>query len=165
MSSKRKSMQKPYVVHPRYGDKPTCSGESHSVEEILSSHWSYRRESIFPESAIAADTTKQNYSLYPRTIYVDIEKRCAACGRWFIFFAKEQKYWFESLGFYIDADCAKCIDCRKKEQEVRVQMNQYAQLVKKKDLTEEEVRSLKRVALELFQKGYIKDKRKIDSIG
>lgn len=111
-----------------------------------------------------ADTSKQNFSIYPITIYVDIEKQCIQCERWFIFFAEEQKYWYENLGFYVDADCVKCIDCRKKEQSVKHLMRQYEMLVKNDRRTENETTELKNIALELLQLGYITNKNKIDNI-
>lgn len=157
-------MHKQYVNHPRYGDKPIYSGADFPVSEIVRAHWQYDEESIFPETAILADTSVQNYSIYPIKIYVDIEKICRDCGRWFLFFAQEQKYWFESLKFYVDADCVKCIECRRKEQNVNNMMQDYEKLIKTESRTSEETSKLKYIALELFQLGYIKDKRKIDSI-
>lgn len=157
-------MYKEYVKHPRYGDKPKYSGYKYTVDEILQSHWHYDKETIFPETAIPADVNKQNYSIYPCNIYVDIEKQCRQCQRWFIFYAQEQKYWYEELGFAIDADCVKCIDCRKKEQTVKQMMLNYEKLVKNKNRTSDETRKLKNIALELLQLGYIKNKHKLDKI-
>ncbi|WP_151173998.1 zinc-ribbon domain containing protein [Pseudoalteromonas ruthenica] len=164
MSKKRKSRFKEYVDHPRYGDKPIYSGEKFTLEEILRAHWRYSEDSIFPETAIKADIEKQNYSIYPRPIYVDIQKKCESCGKWFLFFAKEQKYWYESLRFYIDADCVKCVNCRKKEQEVKHLMSKYEQLLTKSERSEAQTKDLKNIALELFQLGYIRNKNKVDKI-
>lgn len=164
MSKKRKSRYKDYVPHPRYGDKPLYSGAHYSAEEIEQAHWSYERKSYFPETAIAANIDKQNYSIFPRSLYVDIEKQCRQCGRWFIFYAREQQYWYESLGFYVDADCVKCPDCRRQEQEIKTLMHAYEALLKKPDRTEEEAGQLKAIALELFQLGYIRDQHKIDRL-
>lgn len=165
MSKKRKSGYKPYVNHPRYGDKPIYSGNKYTLEEILSSHWQYDKEHIFSETAIPADIEKQNYSIYPRKLYVDIEKKCIQCNRWFIFYAIEQKFWYETLGFYIDADCVKCVECRKKEQEIKHLMHTYENLSKKEKRSDEETSILKNTALELYQLGYIRDKQKINKIG
>lgn len=165
MSKKPKTRYKDYVMHPRYGNKPIYSGAKIQLDEILNGHWQYKADSIFPETAIEADTSKQNYSMYPIKIYVDIEKQCLECNRWFIFYAKEQKYWFEELGFYVDADCVKCVECRKKEQSIKQLMLDYEFLLKKSDKTKEETSTLKNVALELFQLGYIEDRNKVDKIG
>lgn len=158
-------MYKEYVNHPRYGNKPTYSGLKFTADEILNSYWAYEKDSIFPESGIEADISKQNYSSFPREIYVDIEKQCKQCNRWFIFFAKEQQYWYETLGFYIDVDCVKCIECRKKEQMIKLKMHEYEELVKNSHRIEKETNKLKNIALELFQMGYIRDRNKIGNIG
>ncbi|MGI0118297.1 zinc-ribbon domain containing protein [Zooshikella sp. RANM57] len=164
MSKKRKTKYREYVTHPRYGDKPIYSGATFPVEKILRAHWQYKADSIFPETAIEADISKQNYSTYPICIYVDIEKKCVQCQRWFIFYAQEQKYWLEYLGFYVDADCTKCIDCRKKEQSIKFLIHEYEVLVKKSNRTEPETSKLKNIALELFQLGYIKNQNKLNGI-
>ncbi len=119
---------KNFVKHSRYGNTPIPSDYKYTKEEIDKAHWRYSSLKYFQETAIPADTTKQKYNLYPRKIYVDIEEQCEVCKRPFIFFAKEQKYWFENLGFWIDAHCTKCIDCRKKDQEIRTYQKIYQTL-------------------------------------
>ncbi len=37
---------------------------------------------------------------------------CRTCARTFLFFAREQQYWYEDLHFYIDTDCVHCPTCR-----------------------------------------------------
>jgi hypothetical protein len=165
MGKTKAKTHREYVNHPRYGNQPMHSDFSASIEEIMAAHWSYDERSIFPDSAIKADINKQNYSVFPRTIYVDIEKQCVQCNRWFIFFAEEQKYWYETLEFYIDADCIKCIDCRKKEQSIKHMMLEYEKLVISKNRSHGETKKLKNIALELYQLGYIRDRNKIDKIG
>ena len=157
--------KKSYVTHPRYGDKPMKSGIKYDAEEIVNAFWGYNSGFFFPESAIPANLSKQNYSIYPRKIYVDLEKKCITCNRLFIFYAKEQQYWYETLGFYIDADCVKCTDCRKKEQEIKLLMREYEELHKKENKNKEEISKLKNTALELYQLGYIRNKQKVDNIG
>ncbi|WP_444922492.1 zinc-ribbon domain-containing protein [Microbulbifer sp. CnH-101-G] len=153
-----------YVDHPRYGKSPIPSENSFSSEEIERSHWRYGNVKFFPETAILANIDKQDYAIYPRKMYVDIEEQCEVCKRPFIFFAKEQKYWFEELHFYVDAHCTRCIDCRKKDQEIKRLQTSYCELVSKGKHTSEESNKLKNIALELLQLGIIKDKSKIDRI-
>jgi len=165
MSKKRKPIYEEYVNHPRYGDKPIHSGNNFSKDEIEQGFWGYSKEHFFPESVVIANIEKQKYSTFPRTLYVDIKKQCIQCKRSFIFFALEQKYWYEILGFYIDADCVKCIDCRKKERMIKKMMITYENLLKKEEKTDLEISELKKNALELYQLGYIRNKHKIDKIG
>ena len=105
---------KVYVEHPRFGSHPVASGCNFTKEQIERAHWRYGSLKYFPETAIPANIEKQSYAIFPRSVYVDIEVQCANCHRFFIFFAKEQLYWFETLGFWVDAHCTTCIDCRKK---------------------------------------------------
>lgn len=153
-----------YVRHPRFGNKPIVSEFSFSQEDIEQAHWSYAGKQYFPYTAIPADIEKQNYSVLPRSIYVDIEVCCEGCNRLFIFFAKEQKYWFETLNFYVDADCRRCSDCRIKVREIKSLQMKYESLQKISIRTTEEATELKQVALELYQLGYIKNVSKIDQI-
>ena len=83
-----------YVNHPRYGCKPIRSGYQYSVTEIKNSYWRYKHVKFLVGTAIPANTEKQNYGVYPREKYIDIEELCEVCNRPFIFFALEQKYWF-----------------------------------------------------------------------
>lgn len=158
----KKNKLKRYVNHPRYGDYPVPSNEKISEEELNWAHWRYKHVKCFFKTAIRADTEKQHYCMFPRKVYVDIEEICRNCGRPFIFFAKEQKHWFEELGFWIDAHCTKCIDCRKKEQEIKLLQKRYQALVVKQNRSPSESKDLKAVAMELFQMGFIKDVSKIE---
>ncbi|MEM8735510.1 MAG: zinc-ribbon domain containing protein [Planctomycetota bacterium] len=66
-----------------------------------------------PDTAIRADTARQNFSMYPRTWYVDAEFRCSRCEEVFCFSAEEQRLWYEELGFYVDSYAKDCPACRK----------------------------------------------------
>ena len=156
---------KAYVNHPRYGNQPIPSEYSFSEEEIEKGYWRYSNLRYFATTAIPADTSKQNFAVYPRSIYVDIEEQCEVCDRLFLFFALEQKHWFEDLQFYIDAHCTRCIDCRQQDQEIRSMQKRYQELVEKVKRTERETKQLKAIALELYQQGYIRDVNKLNNIG
>lgn len=157
MSKRRKQPNRLYVDHPRFGNKPIPSGYKYSTEEIGRAHWRYSSLEYFPETAIPANTDKQEYSVFPRSLYVDIVEHCEVGHRPFIFFAKEQQYWFEALNFWIDAHCThctRCCDCRRKDHEINSIQHKYETLVAKSDRLEDESRELKKVALELYQLGY-----------
>lgn len=165
MEKRRKNKAvKKYVMHPRYGDKPIASEFSFLSEEIERAHWRYRSAECFVETAIPANIEKQEVADFPRKIYVDIEERCEVCKRLFLFFALEQKYWFEALGFWIDSHCTRCMDCRLNDREIRSMQKRYQELVNKDGRTVDETKELKQFALELYMRGYIKDKNKIDKI-
>ena len=164
MTKHRKAAEQKYVVHPRYGSSPIPSGHRYSKSDIDRAHWRYSSLNYFPETAIPANTDKQNYCVYPRSLYVDIVERCRVCHRPFIFFAKEQQYWFETLNFWVDAHCTRCCDCRHKEHEIKSMQRTYESLVTKTPRTEAEDRELKHAALELYQLGYIRNIEKINRL-
>jgi len=105
----------PLVPHPRFGAAIVPSNNDIPYDVVRKSCFRYQRQTIFPETAIRADTSRQNYSVVPLEYYVDILKECRNCKRQFIFFALEQKYWYEELRFWIDADCVRCPKCRKQK--------------------------------------------------
>jgi len=117
--SKRQEPPEDNVSHPRFGTKPIDSGSKVDRRTLQDTYYGYRGERIYPESAILADATRQNHSVFPRKYYVDIQKTCRDCKRPFIFFALEQKYWYETLGFYVDSDCVRCPECRKNDQHAK----------------------------------------------
>ena len=70
------------------------------------------RKYVVLGNPIKADISKQNYSVIPLTKYQDTELVCRKCKQWFIFTAKEQKYWYEDLQFWVDSVPNKCQACR-----------------------------------------------------
>jgi hypothetical protein len=70
-----------------------------------------------PKDAVAGDPKKQNFCPLchtPRYYYRDKNRDCVQCKKRFVFSAKEQKYWYESLGFYFDSVAIRCVTCRKR---------------------------------------------------
>lgn len=153
----RTKPKQPIVAHPRYGAESVPSGFCIPHDQIRSSHWRHDLETIYPHSAIPADATKQNYSIYPRSFYVDVLKQCRLCGRRFIFFAKEQKHWFEVLQFWIDADCVHCPECRQKNQTIKRRLVKYSALAKQAEKNQKEWEALVDVATFLFSEGVLRD--------
>jgi hypothetical protein len=160
MSKSSRRRLKGVVSHPRYGDTVLASGLKVSESEVRGSFWRYSAETIFPESAIKADTDRQNYSIYSRGYYVDILKRCRTCSRHFLFFAREQRHWYEELGFHIDADCVHCPQCRRSEHQLRRRFHRYSDNVKKADLSEPDLAVLVGDAVYLWEAGILRDEQK-----
>lgn len=162
---KRKTKKlKNYVPHPKYGVEPIKSSYSVDEAEVKNSFWRYQSQSLISGTAIPADTGRQNYTVFPRPYYVDIERQCLACDRWFLFFAQEQKYWYETLGFFIDADCTHCIECRKQDQEIKNMHQKYQELLILENRKDKETQELKKIAQELFDLGFIKNIEKVNAI-
>lgn len=146
----------PYVIHPRYGDRPILSDERWTEAEIRRAFWRYGSQRIFPETAIKANIARQKYGYSPRRVYVDVEKRCRSCGRKFLFFALEQQYWFEVLQFFVDADCVHCQDCRHLTHLFRQKIAEYEALLARPGKTVAQWDRLSTLADALYHEGYIK---------
>ena len=116
------------VPHPRYGAAPQASGLEYSEGQIRAGFWRHQREHLFAESVLVADASKQNYSVFPCEFYVDVLRTCRDCSRPFIFFAREQRYWYETLRFSTDADCVLCSPCRRDARSVRRRLRRYSDL-------------------------------------
>lgn len=160
MKSNKK--HKKYVKNPRYGDEPILSQYKYSDEELKQTHWRYGSLKLIPKTVIPADINKQDYAVFPRRLYVDIEENCRTCKKSFIFYALEKKHWFEELGFFIDAHCIRCTHCRGKKNEIKKFHGQYQDLLKIGNRSKEETKNFKKVALELYQRGVIKNVNLID---
>src|SRR5690606_36527388 len=85
------------------------------------------------------------------THYFDLERQCRDCGRSFIFFAEEQKFWYERLGFGLESDCVRCVDCRKKQQGIARQREIYESLFHAVNRTEEQSLEMAEACLTLIE--------------
>tara|TARA_B100000745_G_C20102361_1_gene377130 strand:+ start:643 stop:1077 length:435 start_codon:yes stop_codon:yes gene_type:complete len=137
--------EKPIVKHPRY-------------------------ENPIPgyEKRLVADTSKQHatdavYAFIDE--YVDTLSRCLRCKRRFYFFAEEQKYWYEDLGFWIEAKCYHCPECRIKNHKVKKLQKEYELLQKLAAPQSGEIKRFRVVARSLLKLGCIKDRKKLDKFG
>jgi hypothetical protein len=157
MPKRRRHSSLHFVEHPRYGSTPHTSGLEVAEDEIREGFWSLKRETMFPESVLAADATKQNYSVFPRRYYVDVQRQCRMCDRPFIFFAREQRYWYETLRFFVDADCVHCPDCRRESRTSQRRIRRYSDLMAKQAHTPQELEALVDDALYLFARGALRN--------
>ncbi len=124
-----------YVPHPRYGRGPRLTGlnpvrKDHyrGGEPMVIIHYRSGPDSRIPNTAIVADIAKQNYTTFPVTHYFDTKRTCRDCRRPFLFFAEEQRYWYEELGFPLDAGCDRCVPCRKRQQGIALTRQRYEEL-------------------------------------
>lgn len=136
--SKRKSRHKSpsddyskFVEHPRYGHEPRITGRNVHKDKFGDnySHWHSPIECRIPNTAIAADTSQQSPATVHVTHYFDVIRKCVDCKRKFIFFAEEQKFWYETLQFPLEADCIRCSDCRRTHRESCFLRDRYETLI------------------------------------
>ncbi|HSC94291.1 MAG TPA: zinc-ribbon domain containing protein [Burkholderiales bacterium] len=85
------------------------------------------------------------------THYFDARRVCRKCGRPFLFFAEEQKHWYEALMFPLEADCLDCPPCRKDEQRLRAIRQKYDALLAKRIRTQAETLELVECGLFLVE--------------
>ena len=145
-----------YVDHPRYGRRPNFTGLTpdpvapdvslhwnstgdreitQRLQSLTGKKWSYGDLSSYtgeikriPNTAIEADLTRQTAAYAPVTHYFDLDRICRDCGKPFIFFAEEQKHWYEELGFGLDSDCVRCVPCRKRQRGIARKRERYEEL-------------------------------------
>lgn len=159
MPKKKKAKEgaKDFVAHPRYGSAPLPSGLTVPEEAIRQGYWGLQGATIFPESVLLADPEKQNYSVCPRTYYVDVARTCRTCHRPFIFFAREQRYWFETLRLWVDADCVQCAPCRRESRAVQRRLRRYSDVCARTDASDKELMFLVDDALYLLERDVLKN--------
>ena len=112
-----------FVEHPRYGREPRLTGldVTDLPDGTVYCHWHSPIGVRVPGTAVVADVTRQRRATIHVTHYFDAKRECRKCGRPFLFFADEQKYWYEELAFPLEADCLECPPCRKDDQRRRLE--------------------------------------------
>lgn len=140
-----------YVDHPRFGRSPRFSGVVPREPGLGYRSCRYGAEGI-PGTAVEADLERQSYSPVPVLYYFDTERRCESCSRLFLFFAEEQKHWYETLGFSLDAECMRCVECRKKQQGIERCRRRYEALFHTERTTAEDL-EMAECSLDLIEAG------------
>ncbi|HWB59049.1 MAG TPA: zinc-ribbon domain containing protein [Chthoniobacteraceae bacterium] len=114
------------VFHPRYGDEIVSTSCKATPTEVRASYRNARALEIFPESAIRADPRKQNHEYTDlQHFYADILLRCPKCRRKFIFFAREQQFWYEHLKIHVGVKARYCWECAEKNRIVKAAYARY----------------------------------------
>ena len=101
-----------------------------SVEKVLGHKLYFQDDGtrVILGTAIVAEPASQVPSPVPITHYYDLDKICIDCQCRFIFYAEEQKYWYEELKFTSASDCVRCVACRKKQQAIAHHRKRFEQL-------------------------------------
>lgn len=170
--------QNGYIDHPRYGSAPRFTGldaDLHSADvnlhyrTLVFTHpmraackrggWDIPTPDettpvIIPGTAIVADLSRQTPATVPVTHYYDEEHRCVDCGRLFLFFAEEQRFWYEERQFPLDADCIRCYPCRRKLQDIEKIKRQYEVLMAVAEPSADEEAQLAVARLVLVEAGH-----------
>ena len=106
--SKDSRNSKPKTVHHHlYGKIPLVDG-----------NYDPNYKPPLPIGAVPGNVALQEFCPLchvPHYFYVNEQRRCVQCGEEFIFSAKEQKFWYETLKFNFHSQATRCLDCRKKK--------------------------------------------------
>ena len=142
-----------FVEHPRYGRRPRITGMNPQMVYggDVFIHWHSSKELRIPNTALQADLTRQTPATFPVTHYYDVKRECLDCGKHFIFFAEEQKHWYEELGFGLDSDCVRCVLCRKRQQGLARKRERYEELFHVSDRTTNESMEMAECCLSLIE--------------
>jgi len=121
-----------FVEHPRYGKRPHITGLNPDSKTGSDAHlhWHSPRDCRIPNTAIVASRKRQNAGLGYVTHYFDVKRQCESCSRNFIFFAAEQRHWYEVLRFNLSANCRRCVECRKSRQLIAKTRKRYDLLLR-----------------------------------
>jgi Probable zinc-ribbon domain len=142
-----------FVEHPRYGKGPRFTGldVADSPDGTVYCHWHSPIGVRVQNTAVVANVARQGSATLRVTHYFDAKRVCRKCGRPFLFFAEEQKYWYEELKFPLEADCLDCAPCRKDEQQLRAIRQKYDALLAETARTETDTLELVGCALLLVE--------------
>lgn len=142
-----------YVEHPRYGRGPRFTDLCLRKPPLGYRLATYVSDDVIEGTAIEADLKRQTPSPIPVLYYFDLSRKCIDCGRPFIFFAEEQRYWYETLGFVLDSNCIRCIDCRNRRHDLERKCRRYEELLHQPDRTVDELIEMAECTLSLIENG------------
>jgi Probable zinc-ribbon domain len=86
-----------------------------SVEEARAGrcHWACVR-CFEAGRALEGHPALQTWCDYsPYFAFIDAELQCEDCGKPFVFAAAEQRFWYETLKFWVQSRPKQCIPCRR----------------------------------------------------
>lgn len=104
---------------------------------------------IKTKKVILAKPDKQDYSIHPYFVYLNLNKNCNSCNKEYIYTKEEQLFWYEELGENYWSRANNCLDCRRQKREVNYKNNKLSKLIS--NLNENDIESLSEV-IELYLK-------------
>ena len=155
------------VAHPRERQmsRRTHGRAAHmSAADIHAKTWYLHGETVIAETAVFANVALQNCPLFPRAIYVDLLKQCDTCHRPFLFYANEQRFWFETLRIPVDADCVNCPPCRKRAHRVKGCLDRYAKTLHAPRLDAKAMKTFVDDTLFLLEEGLVRNLSRLGAI-
>ncbi len=144
--------------HPRYGQAPRITGLNPvEVRPIAPGmpiiNFIEHSGQRIPNTAIQADAAKQKLvgPFGAVSHYFDLHCVCSNCELDFLFFAEEQKHWYEDLGLSLDKQCEYCVVCRHRYQTLKQKHRRYEELCRVSTLSEDEAFEMADCCLSLIE--------------
>ncbi len=113
--------------HPVFGEVPTIEVTTPSGHTYRDHDPDFRPP--LPNGAIRGDVRRQVFCSachVPKYFYVDEKRTCVQCDREFVFGAREQKFWYETLRFNFGSTAIRCPSCRRHRRSQRALRAQIA---------------------------------------
>ena len=83
------------------------------MKPSISRSWRFNKiRSVIASDVLQGNPDNQNYSVLGINWHIGVELFCKKCSRTFIFSAKEQQRWYETLKFWADSVPNECKECR-----------------------------------------------------
>jgi ssDNA-binding Zn-finger/Zn-ribbon topoisomerase 1 len=135
-----------------------------SAAEIRAKVWQLRDGTILAETAVLANVERQRTSWCARPVYVDLLKRCKTCRRPFLFYANEQRFWYETLRFDVNIDCVNCPPCRKVAHRAKACLHRYAKAMSAPRLDAKAMKTFVDDSLYLLEQGLVRNLARLGAI-
>ncbi len=104
-----------------------------------------------PPGSVRGSPLRQVFGLGgPHLFYVDIERRCRSCRRMFVFSAKEQRHWYETLKFFECSTAIDCQNCRRDRRTARKLLASHSEVSKDAQSRPEDPRAQLQLAKSTF---------------
>ncbi|MFK7942537.1 MAG: zinc-ribbon domain containing protein [Paracoccaceae bacterium] len=154
-----------YVRHPRYGGTPLRSNDQ-AAQDAARKHFrgvhpcgvpnevSTGHGLFYPESALRVRAANLVAREYAPILCMDQGQRCRTCGKWFLFWALEQKHWLEVLGLR-GTQCFDCSKCRSDRHYKERLALEYEELLAAANKTPDQWDRFAALGDRLFEIGYI----------
>jgi hypothetical protein len=150
------------VLHPRYGDEVVATGCRAATAEILACYRMLPVIEVFVESAIRADLRRQNHEwTLPKHFYADVLCRCSRCRRRFIFFAREQQFWYEELKINVGTFAQYCCECASEKRAEESALQRCRERWGRTDLDDEALVQLAEDLVVLRKADFLKDDQRL----
>jgi hypothetical protein len=120
-----------YVPHPRYGSAPRFT--SRKVVDCHSEWAEAKRVPFIPGTAVKATPSRQRSMSWNGHhevhFYVDEVRKCRTCRREYLFFADEQRFWYDILSIPMEVHPVRCARCRKADRQAKRMPREYRELL------------------------------------